>query len=328
MGTIRRRGAVWRAEVFRRGIRESRTFRTRQQGVDWIARRELEISDDTRPAARFTFAQAVAKLLEEQERSKYDKLRLTAFTRLPWASLPIGEVDSQVIARWRDQRLKEVTAGTVLREITVLRSLFAVAKAEWKWIDANPVSDVRKPKAPPPRKVAISDAERDELIRRLGFDGQRVETIAHETAVALLLSLETGMRAGEILALRPEHVSGAVAVVVKSKTGPGRDVPLSKRAVELLKIQAGAQIIRRRRALDGRLFHVGSASLDVTFRRARDAEPAMPRLHFHDARATAITRLSKVLDPLELARMVGHSDLSSLMIYYRPAASEIAERLG
>jgi len=48
---------------------------------------------------------------------------------------------------------------------------------------------------------------------------------------------------------------------------------------------------------------------------------------FHDARATAITRLAKKLDLLELARMVGHRDPRSLMTYYRESATEIANKL-
>lgn len=48
---------------------------------------------------------------------------------------------------------------------------------------------------------------------------------------------------------------------------------------------------------------------------------------FHDARATAITRLSKRLDILELARMVGHRDPRSLMVYYRKSATDIAAKL-
>jgi integrase len=71
------------------------------------------------------------------------------------------------------------------------------------------------------------------------------------------------------------------------------------------------------------VFGLSTGVLDTLFRRARDAE-GIKGLHFHDARATAITRLSAKLDILELARMVGHRDLKSLMIYYRQPASEIA----
>ena len=50
-------------------------------------------------------------------------------------------------------------------------------------------------------------------------------------------------------------------------------------------------------------------------------------LHFHDTRHQAITDLAKKLTVLELARMVGHSDLRSLMIYYNETAESLAEKL-
>ena len=48
---------------------------------------------------------------------------------------------------------------------------------------------------------------------------------------------------------------------------------------------------------------------------------------FHDARATAITRLAKKVDVLTLARIVGHKNLSQLMVYYRESAEDIAKKL-
>jgi integrase len=50
-------------------------------------------------------------------------------------------------------------------------------------------------------------------------------------------------------------------------------------------------------------------------------------LRFHDSRHEGLTRLARKLDVLDLARMVGHRDPRSLMIYYNPTATEIAERL-
>lgn len=45
-------------------------------------------------------------------------------------------------------------------------------------------------------------------------------------------------------------------------------------------------------------------------------------------RAVALTKLSKKLNVLELAKMIGHRDTKSLMIYYRETADEIADKLG
>ena len=50
-------------------------------------------------------------------------------------------------------------------------------------------------------------------------------------------------------------------------------------------------------------------------------------LRFHDSRAEAIWRLSKKLDVLELARVIGHRDIKSLLIYYQTDADELADRL-
>ncbi|EMN1578428.1 site-specific integrase, partial [Pseudomonas aeruginosa] len=41
----------------------------------------------------------------------------------------------------------------------------------------------------------------------------------------------------------------------------------------------------------------------------------------------ATTRLARKLDVLDLARMTGHRDPRSLMVYYNATASEVASRL-
>jgi integrase len=51
-------------------------------------------------------------------------------------------------------------------------------------------------------------------------------------------------------------------------------------------------------------------------------------LTLHDARATALTHLSKKVDPMTLAKVSGHKDLSLLMnTYYRPKPEDIAKLL-
>ena len=50
-------------------------------------------------------------------------------------------------------------------------------------------------------------------------------------------------------------------------------------------------------------------------------------LHFHDTRYEAVTRLSKKLEVLELARVIGHNDIKSLMIYYNATIDELADKL-
>ena len=48
-------------------------------------------------------------------------------------------------------------------------------------------------------------------------------------------------------------------------------------------------------------------------------------LHFHDSRADALTRLSRRMDVMRLARISGHRDLRQLLqTYYRETAADVA----
>ncbi len=56
-------------------------------------------------------------------------------------------------------------------------------------------------------------------------------------------------------------------------------------------------------------------------------KPEFADLNFHDSRHEATTRLSRKLNVLALAKMIGHRDVQSLMIYYDETAAELAARL-
>ena len=63
------------------------------------------------------------------------------------------------------------------------------------------------------------------------------------------------------------------------------------------------------------LMELGSGTLDTLFRRARDALKAED-LHFH-VRAESLTRWSKKVNTMALAKIRGHKDINELMTYYR-----------
>ena len=104
----------------------------------------------------------------------------------------------------------------------------------------------------------------------------------------------------------------------ETKNGDQRDVPLSDKAKELLFKLHGLDKVT--------VFTITSASLDALFRKAKTSK-GYQNLHFHDSRANAITMLSRKLEVLDLARMIGHRDIKNLMIYYRKSASDMASQL-
>lgn len=136
------------------------------------------------------------------------------------------------------------------------------------------------------------------------------------------LTLRSAMRAGEILSLRKGNLSlsrrvASVQHKTQHLTGKPRDVPLTRHAVRLLRPVADRE----------QCFTISSAVLDALFRKARD-RLMIRDLHFHDTRAEALTRLSRKVDVMTLAKISGHKDLRILQsVYYRETAEQIAARL-
>jgi integrase len=284
---------------------------------------ELREEKSTGIAIGKTCRDAFERYEKEVSRTKrgfrWEALRLSAMSdivvgKVKFGDIKLSEVTSDFLGQWRDLRLKTVVGSTVNRDKNLLSHVFTTAQREWGWMADSPTKDVRRPKNPAPRDRRIHADEIERLCLALGFDNEPVRTKSQAIAIAFLFAIETAMRAGEICALMPEHVSGNVAHLPITKNGSKRDVPLSKRAIELLSFLPQPD--------EGNpLFGLTTASLDALFRKAR-ANSLIEGMTFHDTRHEAITRLAKKLNVLELARMVGHRDLRMLQIYYNETASQ------
>lgn len=323
MASYEKRGKVWRARTV--GRRESATFPTKAEAVAWANERERAYRAvqaggvDTR-SLRYVLNRFAEEVSPKRKGKRWEVLRLNALSKqLP--DKPMNEVTPEDIGRWRDKRLQQVKPSTVNRELNLLGAVFEHARLEWRYVLTNAVRDVSRPTNPPHRKRLMTDAERDRLCLALGYTGPPITTLSQQVAVAMLLALETCMRAGEIIGLEWANVHRRHVTLPQTKNGDARDVPLSSRAVELLGQMRGIDPVR--------VFTVDGPSRDALFRKARN-RCKLAGVTFHDTRHTAITRLaqSRKLDVLELARMIGHRDLKSLMIYFNPTADELAERLG
>ena len=251
--------------------------------------------------------------------ARWEQIRLTALSRDPIADVMLSDLSAREVAEWRDSRLKQVAPGTVNRELNLISHCFEIARREWKWISASPTRDVQRPKEPPPRDRLISEQEIGRICFALGYaEGQPIEKVSQRVAVVFLFALETAMRAGEIVGLKPEDINGPVATLPMTKNGSARRVPLSKRALELISFMPkGVELV----------FDLKKSQLDSMFRKYRD-RAGVENLTFHDTRHEAITRLASKLEVLELARMVGHRDIKMLMVYYNETPEALADKLG
>lgn len=321
---IRKQRDKWRVEVERNGVRTSFSADTKAEVREWGIKEEAALLAAKRGAfPKRTFAEAADRYLEKVSALKagerFERLRLAAFMRdFPdIAKKVISTITTTDMAQWRDERLKTVTKGSVQRDINLLSHVFTKARAEWKWMGESPFVGMDSPGDNPPRERLPTMSEVRRIVRWLGYiTGELPRTKQAEAAFAYMLSLRTGMRAGEVLQLGPAAVKGSEAIVrhkMQYRTGRPRKVPLSRHALRLLKGFKG--------------FTITSESLDALFRKARDSL-LIEDLTFHDARADALTRFSRKVDVLELARISGHKDLRVLLnTYYRATSADIAGRL-
>lgn len=331
MAYLRKTKSGWRAEIERHGMRDSKVLPTKEAARSWAAKREADIlAGSYERWPRRPVADALERYGREvsprKATSRFEQLRLIAFARdyPALAAKIISAVTTADLAAWRDSRLATVTRSSVQRDINLLRNVWSIAAREWQWCpEPTPWRSLRMPGNLPPRQRLPNWREIRRIARRLGYvSGQQPTTTMQEAAWAMMVSLRTAMRAGEVLGLTGETVDlkRRVAVLERHKTAEQvgrRTIPLPPAAVRLLAVLARP----------GPLFSLSSASLDALWRRARDSV-LIDGLHFHDLRAAAATALARRVDVMTLARITGHRDLRTLLdAYYRESPEQIAARM-
>ena len=327
MAAFRKRSGGWRAEVCIKGVRTSATFTTKQEARAWASQEETRLREDSSgKVPNKPFRDLLDRYSREVSSTKRGARReqkmINVILRDPVANVSLRALAPTDIAAWRDRRLNQVSGSTVVREMTILRHACSVARREWGWLRVNPVSDVRRPAAAAARTRRPTAEETEKLLDTLGYSGEAPPgTASARIGAAYLFAIETAMRAGEICSLEWQHVNERHVHLPLTKNGYARDVPLSAEA---------RRIIEQLRTVNGdgeTVFDVSTASLDALFRKAR-ARANIEDLHFHDTRREALTRLSKIFDVMELARISGHRDLRILQnVYYAPSVIDLAAKL-
>ncbi|RQT48498.1 tyrosine-type recombinase/integrase [Burkholderia cepacia] len=327
MASIRQRDGKWQVRVRRRGFAdEAKTFSTRADAERWARSVETEMDRGSfvsrSEAEANTLEDIINRYIDDvcpTQRSGADAIiRLRATCRNTLAKLSMAALTPKAVAAYRDERLKQVKPATVIRELAFLSAIINHARREWDINVTNPIALIRKPPTPQGRDRVLSADEETRLLAELVPVGR----INVWLLPATILSLETGMRRGELVALRWSDVNleAQTAHLPMTKNGTARTVPLSKKAV--------ATLATLPRSFDGRVIPVKGLMLHAALRNAC-ARAGIVDFHWHDLRHTAITRMAQKLpNVIELAAVSGHRSLAMLKRYYHPSATDLARKLG
>lgn len=261
-----------------------------------------------------------------------------------FADKPLEEVTAWIAEKWRSKRIKAgVRPGTVNRDLAALKS--ALSKAlEWGAVKENPLAAVKQTKVEDARirylsgdesarlRAALADRDNEARAARARGNQWRADrgkdtmpTIGaseygdHLTP-AILISLNTGLRRGELTALTWEDVNlDARMLTVRAaaaKSGRSRHVPLNNEALAIL-------VQWRRQQPTGRLFPVRSFK---TAWGALMTAAQIENFRWHDMRHDFASKLVMAGVDLNTVReLMGHADLKMTLRYAHLAPAHLAE---
>ena len=329
MATLRKRkNGHWQARVRKANQSISKTFINKIDAERWAKQVEVDMQKGSYTnlvlAERTTLGELIdryiAEVLPTMRGALEDRFRLKALQRRTLSKLSMTALTPAKIAEYRDQRLTQVSSGTVIRELAYISSIINQARREWGINVDNPVRLVRKPQNPQGRNRILNEAEKLRILNELVPRPKRRVSMWMKPLVEF--ALETGMRRGEMLALKWSNtdVVNRTAFLPLTKNGGSRTVPLSSKAIQILESLP--------RSITGEVFPIKPEAVAAAFIKAtRRAD--VKDFHFHDLRHTAITHLAtKLPNLIELAAVSGHKSLTMLKRYYHPTAMELANKLG
>lgn len=324
MASISKHKDGYRAQVYVAGARDSQTFRTLREANAWASARESELRANIKksPEEKHTLRELLEKYRDEVSITKrgelWEVVRIDKFLRSKHLPIdkPLSNCTSEALGVWRDAQT--ISAGSIIREFSLLSAIFEFARRELKWVTENPTKDVRKPKSPEHRTTTITRKQIKLMLKALGYSPKlRISTISQSVAVCFMLALRSGMRSSELCNLTWSNVHENYCVLPVTKTVP-RNVPLSKKSIKL---------IEKMRGFDSNLvFSLSASTRDALFRRARD-NAGLDGFTWHDARHTAATWMSKKVDVLTLCKIFGWKDTTQALTYFNPKASDISSML-
>lgn len=284
---------------------------------------------------RYATEVTVTKKGASEEKYKIGKIKRYDIAKISFYSCSPDDV-----AAFLDKLKQEGMSDNGRRKYALIIShCYKIAEKRWRLHVANPVASIELPSNGAARDRRLEDGEEEYIFAELA-KSRNIFALP-----ITIFAIETAMRRGELLALRWEDVKffedgTGIAALFDTKNGENRVVPLSTRAVEVLKLLP-------RPIKGGSVFQITVGNLraarEAALKRARKAyeekcigEGKVPspefltNIRFHDFRHEATSRLFErgIFDSMEVASITGHKTLQMLKRYTYLRAEDLAKKLG
>jgi integrase len=218
-------------------------------------------------------------------------------------------------------REKGLSPATINHRRTLLRHAFNLAIKEWQWCSENPVERVSRERVSNGRDRWLTLEEEASLLKCCVLHPTLKENKEGSTywlQEVVIFALNTGMRQDEILSLewRNADLFRKTVLVVKSKNGEKRTIPMNQKVFDLLKAKA------KERKNDDKFVFASEAGTKIlrrnlmrAFYHARD-RAKIDDFTFHDLRHTFATRLAQSgVDLYKIQKLLGHKTITMTQRY-------------
>ncbi|MDP3457047.1 site-specific integrase [Methyloversatilis sp.] len=322
MASIIKRGPhQFQVQIRRKGYKlKQRTFETHKDAKDWALVVESEMRRgvfvDRSEAERTTLGEALQRYASEhadEKRRLSEKSRINTLMGSDLALRSLASLRAVDFAKYRDERKKTgLSNESVRRELVILAGVFKKARGEWSLLIESPLKSIKWPEKSKHRERRLSGDEEKLLL------AEAAKCKAPTLTLCIVLAIETGMRAGEIVALRWEQVDLFKHVIrlTTSKNGDGRIVALShaaESAIQSLPV-TGSRLTT----------FYDSRGLSRAFRLACKRANIVG-LRFHDLRHEAASRFAPRMPAQTLSKVMGWRTLEMAMQYYNPNEDDLVQ---
>ena len=317
----------YRVLVQRKGFKHLiKSFSTLTDAKKWAraVERKLDTGDyaDYSEASKLLLGDILKRYISENKHRKLRsykmfEYRIKILLKDTLSDINLLRLSSKHVAEFRDRKLLEVGNATFNKYLSLISVVIETARQDWGiYLPVNPCRLIKREKEPNPRDRVLNDNEYSDLLRACSTSMNRY------LKPIVLFAMETAMRKGELLQLRYKNINfeKRTLLIPLTKTGKPRTIPLSTKAIEILRSMP--------RRLDGKVFPLTVDSLrnsfDIAKKRAR-----ITGFRFHDIRRMACSSLfEKGFSVPEVQIFSGHRTSSILLsTYTKLDAEKIANKL-
>ena len=286
-------------------------------------KRYKDTSNASKTTLKSVLERHLAERLGEVRQPKKEQSRFNTIVKSDVVNKFLIDLTPNDFAQFRDARsLAGASGATIIRELSFMSVAIRKAiKVYGCWLPEHPIPNSIKPKESPPRNRRLNAGEHV-LLKQYCKGAPKYKKPNPYWCDAIDFAIESALRLNEQLTLNWKHVSierKVMTILAKhTKTGVERVVPLTPRALEILR--------NIPRSIDGRVFPMSINNFNRGWR-AICKNSGINNLHWHDLRRESICRLFEAgLSPSEVQIFSGHKTISLMIKTYTAHNPEIVAK--